>query len=764
MQVAEDIDWSIRMQENTKTQARIDRVLYHYNFNIEGTTQTESNAMTARDVSYIVLKAVHNPSHCFLVDRCLRSVKTHAPESEIILVANGCEVTDIERAMADVVVELEMNVGYAAGCNQGAAHARRPLVCFLNDDAEFVDDSPQRLAKKAAAGDIVAPFASNAKPPQACLRENTPAEDLELDAVVGVCMMMTTANFWRIGGFDTRLLTYEDDDLCARARLLGIKCRVVGSTWVNHDCHQTFKALGMDVQEVMNENQRKFQNLHPKIKVICIAKDEEASIEGFFSQFGLVTSDWNMLDTGSTDKTVEIAKSMGVHVERFEGEFDFATARNEAAAKFAEEGDWIIMMDLDERLDQHTLTHLREFLTSATRMPPPSFPHPVDFVLAPLQAVYPDGTTRQFVAKPIAYRCNYAHKWVFKVHEKLVGSQNQILLTNAMNNHVIAYHDQKRRTDIENVYARLMSQEPYHTDSKYKAEMRAQWPILDYDRMDDNRIRKVTIGPLISVIIPTYKRPALVGMAVASVTRQDYLNYEIIVMGDNCPLLDGTLWPNSTANAGNRIRKFNLPKNHGAGGAAPRNYAILYASGQWIAYLDDDNQWLPDHLSSLYELARTQGKTWAFSSMQVDGKDMKFTEPKFQGIDTSCILHRKDFIRKHGSWKSREEAGTYAHDWEIFERWVKAGEPWVCSKKPTLIYNAETSGQEGFLKQALGGEEDANRGVELPGQDGHPADATADPKDHGAQEADQKAEIPDQEGPARQVIPDGKEENPKETE
>jgi glycosyltransferase involved in cell wall biosynthesis len=227
--------------------------------------------------------------------------------------------------------------------------------------------------------------------------------------------------------------------------------------------------------------------------------------------------------------------------------------------------------------------------------------------------------------------------------------------------------------------------------------MRAEWPILDYDRLDDDRIKKVFIGPLVSVVVPTYNRPELLKKAVYSILKQDYPNLEVIIMGDKCPTLSEMSWPERGLVG--RVRVFNLPTNHGAGGAVPRNYAIMHSAGQWIAYLDSDNELLPDHLSSLYELARQQNKTWAFSSMQVDGKDMGFTEPKFQGIDTSCILHRRDFIRKHGPWKSREEAKTYAHDWEIFERWVKANEPWVCSKKPTLIYNAKTSGQEDFLKQ-----------------------------------------------------------------
>ena len=62
-----------------------------------------------------------------------------------------------------------------------------------------------------------------------------------------------------------------------------------------------------------------------------------------------------------------------------------------------------------------------------------------------------------------------------------------------------------------------MKAEPYFTDAEFKKKILAEWPILDYDRMDDERIRKVWMGPLVSVVIPTYKRKELLGRAVQSV-------------------------------------------------------------------------------------------------------------------------------------------------------------------------------------------------------------------------------------------------------
>jgi GT2 family glycosyltransferase len=593
-------------------------------------------------------------------------------------------VTQDERAW-DKEIVFNVNLGFAAGCNAGAAVATRPILCFMNNDSCFVDvDTPAKLL--AALDDkhpIVAPYSNRAKPPQGDIaREQTPQESKAVDMVVGLCMMLPKELFWKVGGFDPDLLTYEDDQFCRKAAGLGYGSKVVGGTWVEHERHETFKKLGLDVNLVMAKNREIFKKKNPVIRVIVIAKDEEKALPGFLKQWEPVTRDWCVLDTGSTDKTIEVAKNLGCQVKK--GPFeDFAAARNMAVKKFGEGADWIIMIDPDERMDGHMIAHLKEFLYRTA----------ADILYSPLEAKYPDGSVRKFVSKPFCWRNLPDIKWVFKVHEKLVGSLKQAIVTNSMNTHIIELHEDGRRQKASGLYDGLMKAEPYFTDPKHKAKMIQDWPILDYDRPDDVRIAKVVIGPLISVVIPTYKRGDLLNRAILSAMTQDYENLEVVVVGDNCPDLERMI----AAMAHPRVRMFNLKKNHGAGGAVPRNHAIAAAGGSLIAYLDDDNFWKPGHVSSLYEGMRASGTSYAFSSMEVDGVDLKFAEPRQGNIDTSCILHQKDLVAKHGGWKDRE-AGGYYHDWEFVSRWVKAGEKCVATKKPTLVYNAETCGQKDFLK------------------------------------------------------------------
>jgi GT2 family glycosyltransferase len=635
------------------------------------------------DVSFVVPEGAPTP----LTIECLKSIRQWSPGSEIILVANGAEPLPEAATLADKIVRLEANLRFAAAVNRGAMEATRRLTCVFNNDARVVDaETPIRLAQYAERGAIAAPYSNRAKPPQGDIaREAVPKEDLFPDMVVGVCMMLPTELFRRLGGFDPRLYTWEDDDLCLRARRLGIRSVVVGGTWIEHERHATFKARGEDVQAIMVENRAIFERKHPRIRVLAIAKNEAAGIREYYEQFAPLTRDWCLLDTGSTDETVAIARSIGVRVES-SGFEDFSQARNEAVRRFGAGADWIVMLDPDERLDAHTIRHVEETLFRTSH----------DIFMAPLQAVHADGRRRDFVPKPFLWRNKPEIGWRFKVHEKLVGSLRQALVVNAVIEHILSLHENGRRSEASALYDRLTKEEPYFIDPKYREELRAEWPILDYDRMDDPRIAKIHVGPLVSVVLPTYRRGTLLKKAVASALAQDYANLDMIVVGDACPDLDPSWFKNEP-----RVRVLNLPSNHGAGGAVPRNFGIMLAAGGLVAYLDDDNAWTPDHISSLYAALRAEGSAFAFSSMSVDGKDLLFSEPKAGGIDTSCVLHRKDLVAKHGWWKDRLEAATYAHDWEFFSRWVSAGEKWACTRRPTLLYNADTSGQKDFLKTLM---------------------------------------------------------------
>jgi len=95
----------------------------------------------------------------------------------------------------------------------------------------------------------------------------------------------------------------------------------------------------------------------------------------------------------------------------------------------------------------------------------------------------------------------------------------------------------------------------------------------------------------VSVIIPAYDHAQFIGAAIDSVLAQTYRNYEIIVVNDGSP--DDTEEVLRPYLERGQIRYF-WQENQGA--AAARNLGIKMAEGELLAFLDDDDQWLPDKL------------------------------------------------------------------------------------------------------------------------------------------------------------------------
>lgn len=109
-------------------------------------------------------------------------------------------------------------------------------------------------------------------------------------------------------------------------------------------------------------------------------------------------------------------------------------------------------------------------------------------------------------------------------------------------------------------------------------------------------------APLVSVIIPTTRRHDLVQRAIHSIFSQTMLDFEIIVVIDGPnPATEMAL----AALSDDRLRVAVNPRSLGAGGARNRGGAL--ARGTWIAFLDDDDEFLPDMLERM--LAAAAGRT-----------------------------------------------------------------------------------------------------------------------------------------------------------
>ncbi|MCZ7419369.1 glycosyltransferase family 2 protein [Verrucosispora sp. WMMA2121] len=106
--------------------------------------------------------------------------------------------------------------------------------------------------------------------------------------------------------------------------------------------------------------------------------------------------------------------------------------------------------------------------------------------------------------------------------------------------------------------------------------------------------------PTVSVVIPTFARPALVSRAVRSALAQTVTDIEVIVVVDGPDEDTGK----ALAEIGDpRLRVVDLPGKGGAPNA--RNTGVREARAPWTALLDDDDEWLPTKLAAQLKLARS---------------------------------------------------------------------------------------------------------------------------------------------------------------
>jgi glycosyltransferase involved in cell wall biosynthesis len=135
---------------------------------------------------------------------------------------------------------------------------------------------------------------------------------------------------------------------------------------------------------------------------------------------------------------------------------------------------------------------------------------------------------------------------------------------------------------------------------------------------------KARTGPaLVSVVIPTLRRPALLARALASVFRQSWQNIEVIVVVDGpdaetVSLLQAIDDP--------RLKVIVNARSLTAAGA--RNAGLDIAKGEWIAFLDDDDEWLPNKLAKQLSYAADRGAALVSCLSRVVTPERSFVRPQ----------------------------------------------------------------------------------------------------------------------------------------
>ncbi|MDQ0872145.1 glycosyltransferase involved in cell wall biosynthesis [Paenibacillus sp. V4I3] len=97
-----------------------------------------------------------------------------------------------------------------------------------------------------------------------------------------------------------------------------------------------------------------------KVSVCMIVRNEEANISDALNSIP-ESYEKIVMDTGSEDRTMEIAMKLGAKVSRFTWNHDFSEARNASIAQAT--GDYILILDADERLTEETKDQINEFIS-----------------------------------------------------------------------------------------------------------------------------------------------------------------------------------------------------------------------------------------------------------------------------------------------------------------------------------------------------------------------------------------------------------------
>lgn len=202
---------------------------------------------------------------------------------------------------------------------------------------------------------------------------------------------------------------------------------------------------------------------------------------------------------------------------------------------------------------------------------------------------------------------------------------------------------------------------------------------------------------LVSVIVPTKNRLNTLSRAIDSILQQEQVKTEIIVVNDGST--DDT--ESFILNSFPQVKLINNPIS--VGGAKARNIGAECATGNYVAFLDSDDEWLPNHLSKKLQFLDLHEADGVYSSFYLkDDRKLKLikfynTFPDEYGIaDKISDFHRHDarsstFVFKREAFlKIKFDEKLMKHqDWDLainFENTFK----FIYNNSPTVVLHVDS--------------------------------------------------------------------------
>lgn len=347
-----------------------------------------------------------------IFDRCLAALQAAGDLlHEVIVVADGpCPGLGVPKADLFRTVKIKKRSGFAPACNRGIAEASGQVLVFLNDDAVLTRPALIELIRPlVGAGTVgaVGPLSDRSGhfqqvqvPEDATEHLGLFAEDFaareaqpeETDMLVGLCLAVPRRVFDEVGVFDERFAvgTFEDNDLCYRLRRAGYRLLIATNSFVHHRGSSSLPKFEPQMEGLLDRNEaiylakwkrdletgyashlsglaapriafdpgRRPETLEAgiaakakraDISLCMIVKNEERVLRECLESIRPFVAEMIVVDTGSTDRTVEIAQGCGAQVHHFAWTDSFAEARNESLRPA--KGKWIFWMDADDTIE-----------------------------------------------------------------------------------------------------------------------------------------------------------------------------------------------------------------------------------------------------------------------------------------------------------------------------------------------------------------------------------------------------------------------------
>ena len=216
--------------------------------------------------------------------------------------------------------------------------------------------------------------------------------------------------------------------------------------------------------------------------------------------------------------------------------------------------------------------------------------------------------------------------------------------------------------------------------------------------------------PLVSVVVPSYNRAALLKRTLRAILAQQFTDLEVLVVDDGSTDDTGTI----AAAADPRVMV--IRNQQPAGVSTARNRGIAAARGEWIAFCDDDDLWSPHKLIRQLKAAEQAGADWAYAGdvnvdehLRVlsggpppDPEAVVALMPRWNPLASggSNVLVRSRLLAAVGGF---DPGLRRTEDWDLWIRIARTGPPaWV--REPLVAYRFHggniVTDPEGMVEEA----------------------------------------------------------------